>query len=85
MTPNDNTENFKIHDNTDDHFDDSDLETYQGDFFPEHIPDSVRQRLIKRYAALPEMFYTRTRRTVVRPDNVRSWLKNQKGKGRYHL
>ena len=33
------------------------------------------------------MFYTRARRSVVRPDNVKSWMKKMKSKGRkrFHL
>ena len=31
------------------------------------------------------MFYTRTRRPVVRPDNVKQWMKKQKGREKYHL
>lgn len=41
--------------------------------------------LRKRYAALPEQFYTKTRRKVIRPDNVRSWMKAQHRRHKAHL
>eukprot|EP00435_Cladocopium_sp_Y103_P048511 s541_g14.t1 len=85
LLPDSLPEHHLIHDDNEHIFQSNDLETYQGDYFPDHISDAQRQYLTKRYAAIPEMFYTRTRRPVVRPDNVKQWMKKQKGQERYHL
>ena len=52
---------------------------YQGDVFPGHLPDGKLRYLQKMYKAVPEEFYTKTKRTPVTPRNVRSWWKKRQG------
>ena len=66
-------------------FNEDDLEDYAGDYFPDHLSSSERRYLHKRYAAIPEMFYTRTRKKVIRPSNVKQWLEKQRSKRTFHF
>ncbi len=52
---------------------------YQGDVFPGHLPDGKLRYLQKMYKAVPEEFYTKTKRQPVTPRNVRSWWKKRQG------
>ena len=52
---------------------------YQGDVFPGHLPDGKLRYLQKMYKAVPEEFYTKTKRRPVTPRNVRSWWKKRQG------
>ena len=74
-----------VHDENETVFHEDDIAAYEGDFFPDHLPEEHVRYLHKRYAALPELFYTRTRKKVIRPDNVRSWMRSQPKGSRAHL
>ena len=52
---------------------------YQGDVFPGHLPEGKLRYLQKMYKAVPEEFYTKTKRQPVTPRNVRSWWKKRQG------
>ena len=79
------TQHHYIHDSKDTMFNEDDLEDYSGDYFPDHLSSKERHYLHKRYAAIPEMFYTRTRRKVIRPSNVKQWLEKQRSKRTFHF
>ena len=64
--------------NFDQEYDDS-PQQYQGDVLPGHLPDHKLKYLQKMYKAVPEEFYTQTKRVPVTPRNARSWMKKRKG------
>ena len=53
---------------------------YAGDVFPGHLADGKLRYLQKMYKAVPEEYYTKTKKTPVTPRNARSWMKKQKTK-----
>ena len=57
---------------------------YQGDRFPGHLPDHRLRYLQKMYKAVPEEFYSRTKKTPVTPHNARSWMRKRR-KGIFHF
>ena len=57
---------------------------YSGDQFPAHLPNNKLKYLSKLYRAIPEEFYTKTRRAPVTPRNARSWARNRKN-SHFHL
>ena len=57
---------------------------YGGDVFPGHLPEGKLRYLQKMYKAVPEEFYTKTRKTPVTPRNARSWMKKRKG-SKFHF
>ena len=57
---------------------------YQGDVFPGHLPEGKLRYLQKMYKAVPEEFYTKTKRQPATPRNVRSWWKKRQG-GHFHF
>ena len=48
---------------------------YAGDTFPGHLPEGKLRYLQKMYKAVPEEFYSKTKKTPVTPRNARSWMK----------
>ena len=50
------------------------FEHYGGDQFPSHWPDEKVARHKKYYKAIPEEFYSRPARKVIRPENCKAWL-----------
>ena len=64
-------------------YDDAECQ-YQGDVFPGHLPDGKLRYLQKMYRAIPEEYYSKTKKQPVTPRNARSWMKKQKTKG-YHF
>ena len=40
---------------------------YPGDEFPMHLPEQERKKLASKYRAIPEEYYTKTRRRVITP------------------
>ena len=64
---------------------DEQLVKYEQDYFPEHLPEHKLKYLHKMYKAVPEEFYTKTKRTPVTPMNVRAWLRGRKEKVRYNF
>ena len=59
-------------------------QSYPGDQFPAHLPNNKLKYLSKLYKAIPEEFYTKTRRAPVTPRNARSWARNRKN-SHFHL
>ena len=59
-------------------------QSYPGDQFPAHLPNGKLKYLSKLYKAIPEEFYTKTRRAPVTPRNARSWARNRKN-SHFHL
>ena len=51
---------------------------YGGDVFPGHLPEHRLRYLQKMYRAVPEEFYTKSKRTPVTPRNARSWMRKRK-------
>jgi hypothetical protein len=49
-------------------------QSYPGDQFPAHLPNGKLKYLSKLYKAIPEEFYTKTRRAPVTPRNARSCM-----------
>ena len=47
---------------------------YGGDEFPDHWPEERRVKAKHYYKAIPEEFYTRSGRRVIKPKNVEKWL-----------
>ena len=64
-------------------YDESSTE-YAGDIFPGHLEDGKLRYLQKMYRAIPEEFYTKTKKVPVTPYNARSWARKHKGKT-FHL
>ena len=63
---------------------DESSQDYTGDVFPGHLEDGKLRYLQKMHKAIPEEYYTKTRKTPVTPNNARSWAKKNKGK-KFHL
>lgn len=64
-------------------YDESSTE-YAGDIFPGHLEDGKLRYLQKMYKAIPEEFYSKTKKVPVTPCNARSWARKHKGKN-FHL
>ena len=60
-------------------YDESPME-YAGDIFPGHLEDGKLRYLQKMYKAIPEEYYTKTKKVPVAPNNARSWAKKNRGK-----
>jgi len=63
---------------------DESSQDYVGDIFPGHLEDGKLRYLQKMYKAIPEEYYTKTKKAPVTPSNARSWAKKNKGKN-FHL
>ena len=57
---------------------------YAGDVYPGHLAEGKIKYLHKMYRAVPEEFYSETRRVPVTPRNARSWMKKRRGH-HYHF
>ena len=64
--------------NYDQEYDDT-SQPYQGDVLPGHLHESKLKYLTKMYKAVPEEFYTQTKRRPVTPNNARSWMRKRRG------
>ena len=53
--------------------------SYEGDIFPGHLPDGKLRYLQKMYKAVPEEFYSKSKKTPVTPRNARSWMRKRRG------
>ena len=70
-------------DNLEEEYDET-AQEYHGDQFPAHLSDGKLRYLSKLYKAIPEEFYSKTRRAPVTPRNARSWARKRKG-AHFHL
>eukprot|EP00435_Cladocopium_sp_Y103_P061866 s1483_g23.t1 len=59
-------------------------QAYPGDRFPDHLPEGKLKYLSKLYRAIPEEYYSKTRRPPITPRNAKSWARQHRG-GRFHL
>ena len=66
-------------------YDDDAVLRYEQDYFPDHLPDHKLKYLHQMYKAIPEEFYTKTKRRPVTPCNVRAWLKGRQSRVRYNF
>ena len=71
--------NVLVVDSYDDKYDEEEKKIYDGDAFPSHLQEGKLKYLKKMYRAVPEMFYTKTRKTPVTPRNARSWARSRRG------
>ena len=71
--------NILVVDSFDYKYDEDEKKNYEGDAFPGHLQEGKLKYLKKMYRAVPEMFYTKTRRTPVTPKNARSCAKARRG------
>ena len=53
--------------------------TYEGDVFSGHLPEGKLRYLQKMYKAVPEEFYSKSKKAPVTPRNARSWMKKRRG------
>jgi hypothetical protein len=53
--------------------------SYEGDIFPGHLHDGKLRYLQMMYKAVPEEFYSKSKKTPVTPRNARSWMRKRRG------
>ena len=54
--------------------------TYEGDYYPDGLEDNKISRLNAHYKAVPEEFYNKSSRPVLRPQNFQRWKKQRQRK-----